>query len=293
MPRLQEARFRGSTARQRTSNARRSALSNCDNRPRAGGEHVRRVPPETRRRGSSPRGRGTPRRLAPHLARWGFIPARAGNTPPAADPLRRAPVHPRAGGEHVSQAVPGSPTFGSSPRGRGTPGRLRGDRALHRFIPARAGNTRPRPRPRPCRPPAVHPRAGGEHVSAPAPVSRLTGSSPRGRGTPGRRVVRGDSRRFIPARAGNTKASQAPSRRISVHPRAGGEHRRQRIPLDREDGSSPRGRGTLQIVRGRRERRRFIPARAGNTRRELRRHIAESVHPRAGGEHIAPAAIAA
>ena len=172
---------------------------------------------------------------------------------------------------------------GSSPRGRGTP-KLPLEAPGHpRFIPARAGNTR-RHGGRPRRW-TVHPRAGGEHSYRLRANCRPVGSSPRGRGTPpGRRRARCRCR-FIPARAGNTRLRAPPCSRLSVHPRAGGEHRGWRPGVRHDRGSSPRGRGTPCTPIPPRPRPRFIPARAGNTSTPATLRTKPAVHPRAGGEH--------
>ena len=128
-----------------------------------------------------------------------FIPARAGNTfgtLGCLSPVRLASstesVHPRACGEHLAAWS--------------TSSRVNCARTvIHRFIPARAGNTW-------------------------GPIEAigswtLDGSSPRVRGT---RHTRHESRvlRFIPARAGNTRhrAPSSGARPCPVHPRACGEH---------------------------------------------------------------------
>ena len=71
-----------------------------------------------------------------------------------------------------------------------------------------------------------------------------------------------------------------------VHPRAGGEHDLSTSPPRWYIGSSPRGRGTHVFGRRRNSDDRFIPARAGNTRRRTASSVTGSVHPRAGGEHL-------
>ena len=111
------------------------------------------------------------------------------------------------------------------------------------------------------------------------------GSSPRGRGTRGSAPASASSRRFIPARAGNTHRRIALRCRRSVHPRAGGEHGDGRGPNVSRSGSSPRGRGTRVYPRCRYGLRRFIPARAGNTPAGTPKPRGRPVHPRAGGEH--------
>ena len=170
--------------------------------PRAGGEHRPLGYQLVYVGGSSPRGRGTPCSRASGTPALRFIPARAGNTPYPRHRLPRIPVHPRAGGEHHCPTCAPMPFPGSSPRGRGTPDMAYAGATYPRFIPARAGNTRPGRPPR--RSPPVHPRAGGEHMTGAPPLTDTSGSSPRGRGT---RPYRGSCRgvhRFIPARAGNT-----------------------------------------------------------------------------------------
>ena len=121
-------------------------LSGATVHPRVGGEH--RIPRQNNlcAYGSSPRGRGTPRRCC----------FRAG-------PGARSSVHPRVGGEHIVKARVTASTTGSSPRGRGTQKHHRRGRWLQRFIPAWAGNTGQTGR-RSSRS-TVHPRVGGEHPS--------------------------------------------------------------------------------------------------------------------------------
>ena len=251
--------------------------------PRAGGEHVAARAPRAHTAGSSPRGRGT---RAPGPARHEhdrFIPARAGNTLQGVRDARPGPVHPRAGGEHVTCQGPVGYAIGSSPRGRGTPARRRDRRRVPRFIPARAGNTFM------ClvahiRSP-VHPRAGGEHAPSSRRTQRRAGSSPRGRGTRAPGPARHEHDRFIPARAGNTSMNTPSPVRLTVHPRAGGEHKRTSPGARSAAGSSPRGRGTRLGTRVLDGHPRFIPARAGNTRPRPQASGSATVHPRAGGEH--------
>ena len=152
-----------------------------------------------------------------------------------------------------------------------------------RFIPARAGNTGLGGGAGEVQ--AVHPRAGGEHGDAGMTVSRMTGSSPRGRGTQIDTAIQYNVERFIPARAGNTRTVPPTLKRQTVHPRAGGEHLLRPLALGFSAGSSPRGRGTPVSVTSERRYRRFIPARAGNTAPIASTETRPSVHPRAGGEH--------
>ena len=181
-----------------------------------------------------------------------------------------------------SAPVTGKP--GSSPRARGTLLSARNPRAGFRFIPASAGNTRDRRSRVPA--PAVHPRERGEHVSESGHRLRLSGSSPRARGTLDVPTFVHGGFRFIPASAGNTP--RRPIRRTwpAVHPRERGEHADVFRPPAAVDGSSPRARGTPVGVAGLQAHRRFIPASAGNTGLPVGLPWMESVHPRERGEHL-------
>ena len=154
-------------------------------------------------------------------------------------------------------------TTGSSPRMRGTLEHWCGSVRNHRFIPAYAGNTIL------CRPSSiagtVHPRVCGEHDFEGVLSHDAIGSSPRMRGTRGRRVLRLQRYRFIPAYAGNTRTLVRQCSESPVHPRVCGEHDLMPAFFNRGNGSSPRMRGTLQPEPMRRAAFRFIPAYAGNT----------------------------
>ncbi len=212
--------------------------------------------------GSSPLARGTLVRRLDVVPHRRFIPARAGNTPG---------VFPCGAGS------------GSSPLARGTPGAHRCSRDQGRFIPARAGNTRrgsslaaPGP---------VHPRSRGEHSTIRPPIRYGSGSSPLARGTPDRVERERRRPRFIPARAGNTARPSSAAPRSSVHPRSRGEHLRESVRDRHQYGSSPLARGTLGRPERWQHRRRFIPARAGNTSGPRSAAGPRSVHPRSRGEH--------
>ena len=232
-------------------------------RPRACGEHTYGTNRTTTLTGSSPRTRGTHllRRVREETQR--FIPAHAGNTPPAVMLRTSGTVHPRACGEHAEQG------------GRG--------RFAARFIPAHAGNTFVRDALNGAK--AVHPRACGEHASAPISLSLNSGSSPRMRGTPSQAVGVGVQPRFIPAHAGNTSYNTGGYGSFTVHPRACGEHRVRCNPQVNRTGSSPRMRGTHADQFSERFKLRFIPAHAGNTKSAIARREIMPVHPRACGEH--------
>ena len=254
--------------------------------PRVCGEHR-----SARRRegvdgGSSPRVRGTQRPIQDALRRQRFIPACAGNTAPPAPAASPKSVHPRVCGEHIGQSAESRRVRGSSPRVRGT--RLGGAAAAAagagagssprvrgtlsdgikriyqgRFIPACAGNTLALPASPRTFP--VHPRVCGEHCWWRSRRRERAGSSPRVRGTRSRRSSSKRPQRFIPACAGNTRTPGRGSITGAVHPRVCGEHV-SRYGTDRsDDGSSPRVRGTHRHAAEGAQRRRFIPACAGNT----------------------------
>ena len=101
------------------------------------------------------------------------------------------------------------------------------------------------------------------------PIEHSSGSSPLARGT---RIGR-----------------DSDGRSIAVHPRSRGEHWLVTGSRCDPSGSSPLARGTRRArsspVRGSR----FIPARAGNTKRSSGRTGISAVHPRSRGEHTATA----
>ena len=113
----------------------------------------------------------------------------------------------------------------------------------------------------------------------------LDGSSPRGRG---KRLVARVVCRYpglIPAQAGKTPSPAISASTASAHPRAGGENSTvERLSLS-YSGSSPRGRGKRARIVGRSAGVRLIPARAGKTRRAMKRALPSRAHPRAGGEN--------
>ena len=193
-----------------------------------------------------------------------FIPAGAGNTSPG-------------------RWVPAL-NSGSSPQARGTPGHRYQHQINTRFIPAGAGNT-PRTPARLAQV-TVHPRRRGEHVVQLRRDQRPTGSSPQARGTPPARLAQVAVSRFIPAGAGNTPTSGAPTSDLPVHPRRRGEHAIRPRSTHYEIGSSPQARGTPRTSVPREPDIRFIPAGAGNTVFARTWEPCLSVHPRRRGEHV-------
>ena len=117
------------------------ALPSPSVHPRVGGEQGAVSGPGKCGSGSSPRGRGTACPHPPGSTGPRFIPAWAGNSHELDAPVRHAPVHPRVGGEQITELLGIRRQSGSSPRGRGTV--MRGDpfSIVCRFIPAWAGNS--------------------------------------------------------------------------------------------------------------------------------------------------------
>ncbi len=88
--------------------------------PRACGEHNKSCRGALGRIGSSPRVRGTHRRVLVGSTTQRFIPARAGNTVEPLLTYANQTVHPRACGEHLRGRGRSGGLNGSSPRVRGT-----------------------------------------------------------------------------------------------------------------------------------------------------------------------------
>ena len=233
--------------------------------------------------GSSPLARGTPANDVISVCLHRFIPAGAGNTSKRENwPLNTA-VHPRWRGEHSLSRAELLTEIGSSPLARGTrlePGRMCW---LLRFIPAGAGNTLGLFSS--LSGGAVHPRWRGEHGYGIYRKQFDAGSSPLARGTPRRQLQQFTISRFIPAGAGNTSASGSGHPESAVHPRWRGEHARVITGRPTPRGSSPLARGTLLGKRESVQRRRFIPAGAGNTVKLFWPSLRMPVHPRWRGEH--------
>ena len=172
--------------------------------------------------GSSPRLRGTRVQARQGRARHGIIPALAGNTSECDFLSTLFWDHPRACGEHARSADAPSTWMGSSPRLRGTrAGDGVGD-LVPGIIPALAGNTAGDVRATAAA--TDHPRACGEHAMSCVQVTKSMGSSPRLRGTQGRRGVDCNHTGIIPALAGNTHAQCNCQIVPRDHPRACGEH---------------------------------------------------------------------
>ena len=237
--------------------------SACRDHPRACGEHVEELDRFMSQQGSSPRLRGTLLIAFLGIMLFGIIPALAGNTRYCRQYMATVGDHPRACGEHATDANAMLPIKGSSPRLRGTRALLAMSVNRVGIIPALAGNTVDVHRSSLMM--RDHPRACGEHHWALRSRSPWTGSSPRLRGTPRRPPVVRQIRGIIPALAGNTMRACSPANSARDHPRACGEHLAEWQADMRSRGSSPRLRGTPVAWRVVPIRRGIIPALAGNT----------------------------
>ena len=133
--------------------------------------------------------------------------------------------------------------------------------------------------------PPAHPRSRGEHLVDAVYQHTQIGSSPLARGTPLQYGPSGTASRLIPARAGNTEKSTAPTETTAAHPRSRGEHAGKVVAQARQTGSSPLARGTPVQGTLRVNQNRLIPARAGNTSKSKPKASEHSAHPRSRGEH--------
>ena len=95
---------------------------------------------------------------------------------------------------------------------------------------------------------ADHPRACGELYAFIACATEGAGSSPRMRGTPSGVTLDAIPCRIIPAHAGNSGVIDRTHGRSSDHPRACGELSHINTREASVIGSSPRMRGTRQII---------------------------------------------
>ena len=152
-----------------------------------------------------------------------FIPARAGNREQSQKEWFSNAVYPRPCGEQVIRFGACAGTNGLSPPVRGTGAPDETSMLDTRFIPARAGNSSWSRCSVSVR--TVYPRPCGEQMSMLACASFTHGLSPPVRGTGHQRHRRPASRRFIPARAGNSWFGACPCSRSSVYPRPCGEQR--------------------------------------------------------------------
>ena len=130
-----------------------------------------------------------------------------------------------------------------------------------------------------------HPRVCGEHRPVSESAQTLLGSSPRMRGTPAAWPARSASKWIIPAYAGNTICRFRSNRDRRDHPRVCGEHSTTPVVTPKQQGSSPRMRGTHSANSLRNPWSGIIPAYAGNTSHQHAERRSAWDHPRVCGEH--------
>ena len=130
--------------------------------PRVCGEHQWQVHDNPMPLGSSPRMRGTLKRVHRHRHATRIIPAYAGNTTARNASTKAKRDHPRVCGEHKRCRFVFNRKAGSSPRMRGTRPPPRRRPCCAGIIPAYTGNTDSFP-PRHARR-GDHPRVCGEHL---------------------------------------------------------------------------------------------------------------------------------
>ena len=265
-----------------TSSSRAVASRTWDH-PRVCGEHHVPVQEYVPAAGSSPRVRGTRAGLRHRMSDPGIIPACAGNTKYC--PRRKYADwdHPRVCGEHPCELILPAARPGSSPRVRGTRGRVGFFERAGGIIPACAGNTFAPSALTWC--PWDHPRVCGEHFDHKGETLPAQGSSPRVRGTHPLGPVPHVWPGIIPACAGNTTTRSPPSRAPRDHPRVCGEHHPRATIAEVDPGSSPRVRGTRLPPSVGRLRLGIIPACAGNTMTCNELPPGWRDHPRVCGEH--------
>ena len=145
----------GKTARMGTTRARPRA------HPRSRGENIGDSLAPINTEGSSPLTRGKRSVSSARVIVIGLIPAHAGKTRQANDPVTLSRAHPRSRGENVKRVLVDWVLSGSSPLTRGKPNVRRRIAHPPRLIPAHAGKTRQmRDMRQKCR---AHPRSRGEN----------------------------------------------------------------------------------------------------------------------------------
>ena len=215
----------------------------------------------TYRTGTSPRVRGKRVDRRRGNVPGGYIPACAGETETASGAVTMTRVHPRVCGGNLLAFFDGVPGDGTSPHVRGKPRISLLLDLAGGYIPACAGETRPRRGDQSMR--RVHPRMCGGNHSKRASHQGREGTSPHVRGKPrGSDEPRG-LRGHIPACAGETQAQQ-------------------RV-FDRFRGTSPRVRGKHSHPHPPTRRIGHIPACAGETGSTMRPNGSVAAHPRVCG----------
>ena len=261
-----------------------AAFSSPWDHPRSCGAHPPAAINITGNSGSSPRMRGSLVALIRRRFCTGIISAHAGLTAVPCACRRLHKDHPRACGAHIPLRIAIRDIAGSSPRMRGS--HLQGLFTIRHvgIIPAHAGLTPftesdlPKLR--------DHPRVCGAHSCLLRSSFLASGSSPRMRGSPGALPTLRCPEGIIPAYAGLTDCRSAEYRQRRDHSRVCGAHEISRIASDPQEGSSPRMRGSRNLVRFRLHGVGIIPAYAGLTRKSRASQTSSRDHPRVCGAHV-------
>ena len=259
----------------------------AEEHPRVRGDHDPTHPYEVRLEGTPPRARGS--RILPGglLELGGNTPACAGITRADQSWIPTTREHPRVRGDHGIGCSMILSRFGTPPRARGSPGRIRRDDAAGGNTPACAGitahgaghATRP----------GEHPRVRGDHPRTRLRTAPTSGTPPRARGSldpddPDRRPG-GNT----PACAGITRLIQPTAHLFEEHPRVRGDHHVEAYARFIEEGTPPRARGSQPGLLVDPAGYGNTPACAGITTRTPCASRRAREHPRVRGDH-APAA---
>ena len=191
--------------------------------------------------GSSPLTRGKPVRGNAILECGRLIPAHAGKTHTGAPARSSCRAHPRSRGENRRRHRGLVRRYGSSPLTRGKPAIRPRRGRRRRLIPAHAGKTSATSRN--SLNSSAHPRSRGENRRSSGPTKSISGSSPL---TRGKQRASGDHHAtvwLIPAHAGKTSRSTAPTASHPAHPRSRGENIEAYVSVPAASGSSPLTRG--------------------------------------------------
>ena len=261
-----------------------SPCPSCRDHPRMRGEHTYSAVAPWPPVGSSPHAWGALSGLRPVVVDVGITPACAGST--RSSPCGASPRgdHPRMRGEHEKHGNPSTCDGGSSPHARGVLITCALLPCCVGIIPACAGSTRNSwPTSTLAR---DHPRMRGEHVGLFRTRLILAGSSPHARGAPDRPRRHAALRGIIPACAGSTRRRRRCPPQCRDHPRMRGEHSTSECDPVSRPGSSPHARGARDLVAGRADRVRIIPACAGSTATCTSSTWPGRDHPRMRGEHV-------
>jgi len=254
-----------------------------------GGASLYRVP-EWKRRGLSPRVRGSPLSQSPLEANSGSIPACAGEP----DSGYRNPcvpeVYPRVcGGAKIPAA--------GIPERRGLSPRVRGSQAGAIFAPASFGSIPACAGEPSCDAftiyiPGVYPRVCGGAQIMPRVIRDIGGLSPRVRGSRRGDLASPNPFGSIPACAGEPRVNASFQTSLPVYPRVCGGATTSACSLLSSSGLSPRVRGSrrkismVSLMSG------SIPACAGEPIRRSRARIRARVYPRVCGGAVALGVIA-